>query len=323
MQIPRRDVLKFAVSAGVAWAASPLLRAGETPAPILDGHIHLFNPQRPGGVPWPYPTDTAIYKPSLPDRYARIAMPLGVVGAIAIEASPLATDNDWVLGVAAKNPIIVGMVGDLVPGSPDYLRELERLHRNSLFLGIRYGNLWNRKLLTDSKKPGFIAGLQQLHAYGLAFESANPDAELIRALVYVSDKIPELRIVIDHLPSAPIPQAGAARDEYRSNLRHLSQNPNVFVKLSEIPVRVGQEVRLDLPYYRAHLDEIWDVFGENHLLFGSDWPNSDHLASYADTLRLVRSYIAGKGAAASRKFFWENSKAAYRWRPRRPDQSVG
>ena len=98
----RREVLKFAASAGIAWATSPIVAALPSAMPIasslpiIDAHIHLFDTQRPGGVPWPERSDTVIYKPALPGRYAKIAAPLGVVGAIAVEASPLASDNDWV-----------------------------------------------------------------------------------------------------------------------------------------------------------------------------------------------------------------------------------
>lgn len=61
--------------------------------PIIDCHIHLFDTWRPGGVPWPETTDTAIYKPLLPRGYARTARPVGVVSAIAIQASPLEGAN--------------------------------------------------------------------------------------------------------------------------------------------------------------------------------------------------------------------------------------
>ena len=301
--------------------ATPLLASVlPTPAPIIDTHIHLFDPARPGGIPWPEPGDS-IYKSSLPDRYESLAAPFGVVGAIAIEASPLASDNDWVLRAAAHTQIIVGVVGNLVPGAPDYDKELQRLHANPLFLGIRYGNLWKRNLALDMKQPGFLSGLKTLAGLGLGLDTANPDAELIQAIAFVSDSIPELRIVIDHLPAAPVPSSGPARDHYWAALRHLSRNPHVFIKLSEIPVRVGAAVQLDPAYYRARLDAIWEIFGEDQVLYGSDWPNSDHVASYADTLTLVRSYVEKKGAQASRKFFSANSLAAYKWQPRRPNQS--
>ncbi len=55
-----------------------------------------------------------------------------MVGAIVIEASPLPSDNDWVLQLAANHPILVGMVGDLIPGTPSYAKELDRLHKKPL-----------------------------------------------------------------------------------------------------------------------------------------------------------------------------------------------
>src|SRR5580658_1963727 len=230
----RRKFLSLGASIAGCWAATQVTHALPGKTPIIDTHIHLFDPSRPGGIPWPEQTDTALYKAALPERYARIARPFGVVGAIVIEASPLASDNDWVLRVAANHPIIVGMVGDLVPGTPGYQKDLERLHANPLFLGIRYGNLWERDLAVDAKKPGFLPGLKMLADQGLVLDSANPDPALIRAIAGVADHLPELRIVIDHLPSARVPSEAAAHDEYWSLLRHLAQNKNVFVKLSEV-----------------------------------------------------------------------------------------
>lgn len=316
----RRDALKLATFSAAALAFDHRSIAAPQPHPIIDTHIHLFDPSRQGGVPWPTKDDTALYKPALPARYKAMTAPFGVVGAIAIEASPLPSDNQWLLNVAAKNPIIVGIVGDLIPGSPSYLDELERLHRNPLFLGFRYGNLWNRDLSIDMHKPGFIDGLKALAQAGLVFESANPDPSLIRAILNVAERVPGLRIVVDHLPHAQAPAEQAARDQYRANLRSLAQNPGVYVKLSEIPVIANGKLVTDPSFYRDALDRIWDVFGEDHIFFGSDWPNSDHVASYADTLAIVRGYISQKKPAAQEKYFWKNSIAAYKWHGRMPDQ---
>ncbi|MEJ2008080.1 MAG: amidohydrolase family protein, partial [Acidobacteriota bacterium] len=122
------------------------LSARTTPIPIIDTHIHLFDPRRPQGIPWPPKDDKILYKPALPDRYLKVTKGEGVVGAIEVECSPRLEDNQWVLDVAAKAPVIVGTVGDLEPDKPDFRRQLERFHRNPLFRGIRYGNLWGRSL---------------------------------------------------------------------------------------------------------------------------------------------------------------------------------
>jgi L-fuconolactonase len=317
--VERRELLKLGASITGGWLTGPLAEAASPPIPIIDTHIHLFDPGRPGGVPWPEKTDTALYKAALPDRYASIARPFGVVGAIVIEASPLASDNDWVLSVAAKYPVIVGMVGDLIPGTPAYAKELERLHANPLFLGIRYGNLWDRDLAVDGQRPEFLAGLTMLAERGLALDSANPDLSLIRAIARVADHLPQLRIVIDHLPSAKVPTVPGERDEYWSLLQHLAQGKNVFVKLSEVAAaRVEQNG--GPTFNKDTLDGLWNIFGEDHVLYASDWPNSDHHATYAETITIVRDYVMAKGRESSEKFFWKNSVAAYRWRKRAPDQ---
>jgi L-fuconolactonase len=316
----RREVLKLGLSSCAVLAARGAAAMVDPAIPIIDTHIHLFDPTRPGGVLWPEKTDSALYKPALPDRYQQMAGPLGVVGAIAIEASSLASDNDWLLTVAAKYPLMVGVVGDLIPGSASYAKDLDRLRANPLFLGIRYGNIWDRDLAIDKDKAGFMDGLKQLAANGLAFESANPNPALIAAIVNIANRIPDLRIVVDHLPHSPIPTEKSDRDKYDADLHHLAGNPNVFIKLSEIPALVNEKVSLDPGYYREHLDEIWNTFGENHILFGSDWPNSDHVAGFSETFNLVREYISNKTSAAREKFFWKNSIAAYRWHKRTPDQ---
>ena len=94
----------------------------------------------------------------MPDRYRSIAVPLGITGAIKVEASPWLEDNQWVLDVAAKDKIIVGVVGNLEPGKPEFAKNLERFHKNQLFLGIRYGNLWDRNFADDAETTGICRG---------------------------------------------------------------------------------------------------------------------------------------------------------------------
>jgi predicted TIM-barrel fold metal-dependent hydrolase len=315
----RRKFLALAASIAGGLATGRAAEALPPSIPIIDTHIHLFDPGRPGGVPWPAKTDTALYRAALPDRYVSVAGRFGVVGAIVIEASPLASDNDWVLQVAAKHPIIVGMVGDLIPGTPSYEKDLERLHANPLFLGIRYGNLWDRDLAVDTQKPEFLPGLKVLASKGLVLDSANPDLKLIRAIAGVADHVPDLRIVIDHLPTARVPAEAAARDEYWSLLRQLAQNKNIFVKLSEVLAARIEEAG-GPAFCKDRLDALWDIFGEDHVLYASDWPNSDHHATYEETISIVRSYVEAKGRVASEKFFWKNSVPAYRWHRRQADQ---
>jgi len=299
--------------------------AGEVSAPaasipIIDAHIHLFDPRRPQGIPWPEKNDSVLYHPALPDRYRKIAAPLGIVGAIEVEASPWLEDNQWVLDVAARDTIVVGTVGNLEPGKPEFRKHLDRLHRNPLFRGIRYGNLWNRDLSAELAKPAFVADLKLLADAGLELDTANQDPVLIAATVRLTDLVPSLRVVIDHLPQMEPPADAAANRAYSANIRELGKRPQVYVKVSEVLRRVDGRVPEDLNFYRPRLDELWEIFGEDRLIYGSDWPNSDVWAQYPQVLKIVRDYFYGKGPAAAEKYFWKNSLAAYKWVKRDPRQ---
>ncbi len=306
--------------AGVAGAAAQNLRGPGAPYPIIDAHIHLFDTTRPQGVPYPGKDNATLYRPALPERYRKFAQPLGVVGAIEIEASPWIEDNLWVLEVAGKDSIMVGTVGNLEPGKPEFAEHLERYHRNPLFRGIRYGNLWGRDIGAEINKPEFIEGLKLLAEGDLVLDTANPRPDLIETMVRVTDRVPKLRIVIDHLPQLDPPAEAPARQRYEANLRELAKSPQVYVKVSEVLRRVDGRVPTDLSFYRPRLDQLWDIFGEDHLVFGSDWPNGDNWAPFETVLRVVREYFDGKGRAAAEKYFWKNSVAAYRWVRRDPSQ---
>src|SRR4051794_5934366 len=207
----RRVFIVLTASASAATVLPSVNWKEDAVIPIIDTHIHLFDTTRPQGVPWPTRKDGILYQPALPERYRKIAVPLGILGAIEVEASPWAEDNQWVLDIAAKDKIIIGTVGNLEPGKPDFRQQIERFGRNPLFRGIRYGNLWDRDLSRELSKPRFLADLRILAEAGLVLDTANPDSTLIAAIVRLTDQVPNLRVIIDHLPQMTPPEEATAR----------------------------------------------------------------------------------------------------------------
>ena len=121
--------------AALPFAAKAAFAAQDpTPFPIIDTHIHLFDKTRPAGAPYPRDMPRGGEPPqgmiALPNRYQAITAPLGVVGAIVVEASPRLDDNQWILDLAADAPIIVGLVGRIDPADEAFGRHLDRLHRS-------------------------------------------------------------------------------------------------------------------------------------------------------------------------------------------------
>jgi len=342
MTCSRRRFLAGTTATAFA-AAAPSSAATIDDIPIIDCHIHLFDGTRPQGAPYKGGRGFA-GGVALPSMYAKIAKPLGIVGVIEVDASPWLEDNLWVLETIQPEPIMVGTVGNLSLEKPEFGEYLERFARNPLYRGIRYGNLWTYDLPKQADNPLLIDNLKLLGQHDLVLETANQNIALLQAAVRVNDKVPDLRIVLDHLPALdPSPETQA---QYDAVLKEISQRKNIWVKLSEIvhPVRppgsapparsapaaeqpsqprppaAPPVIVRGLAAHRERLDMLMTCFGEDRVVFGSDWPNAVGVSEVPDTVALVREYFSGKSREAAEKFFWKNSVAAYKWIKRAPDQ---
>ncbi len=285
--------------------------AGAEPVQAIDTHIHLFDPRRPGGIPWPPADDPIRSKPTYPDRFRSVSATHGVEAAVVVECSPRVEDNQWVLEIAASDPSVVGLVGFLDAGKPSFGRDLERFSENPLFKGIRYGNLWGRSLAEQLDNPRFVQDMKMLAEADLALDTANPDFELLEAMLDLADRVPTLRQVVDHLPKMPVPAPESGR--YERILREFGARPQTYVKLSAVLRPVDGQISRNVADYRDTLDQIAGAFGEDRVLYGSDWPNSDPLGTYGEVIGIVRDYFASKSPEARAKYFRTNSIDAYRW----------
>jgi len=102
-------------------------------------------------------------------------------------------DNLWVLMTIEKEPMFVGLIGCLDPTKPDFREYLDRYHRNKLFLGLRYGNVWEgHNMVAAIDNPTFIDNMKAFAQTGLTFEVANPRFDLTEATVRLTDKVPDL-----------------------------------------------------------------------------------------------------------------------------------
>jgi predicted TIM-barrel fold metal-dependent hydrolase len=294
--------------------------------PIIDTHIHLFDKTRPQGAP-DYPSDMpGGGEPpqgmiAVPGRYKAIVSPFGVTGAIVVEASTRVEDNQWLLDQAALHPIIVGVVGRIDAAGPGFGKQLERFCKNRLFIGIRQYQL-NLAL----EQPTYLANLKMLADADCSLDvTAYPRQERITEVILrVLDRVPSLRLILDHVPNARFPD-DSAKQEYVHYLRQLGERPRVSVKLSEVVQKLDDKVSTDLNVYKDWLDEIWAIFGEDRVMFGSDWPQSESLEynSYPHVMSVARAFVQTKGTGVMEKVFWKNSMKLYRWVQREPSQRKG
>ena len=303
MTLDRRTILQFGLGSLAAPLAAPLAAASGGPTRVIDAAVHFYDPSRPQGVPWPNSRTPVLYKRTYPDRYLAAIKPFKVTGVIAIEASPWIEDNLWMLNVADQNPLIRAVVGNLRPGHPDFTAALERFSKHPLFRGIRIGESMVPRALAQ---PELLADLQRLAAKDLHLDIHVSNPASWPAIAELAGRLPELRIVVGHLP------LDGPRDA--PGLRACGKRDRLFAKVSGVVRKVGDRVPAEASYYKPQLDELWDVFGPDRVIYASNWPASDLTAEYPVVYRVILDYVSGKPAEEIEKFFWKNSLTAYRWR---------
>jgi L-fuconolactonase len=317
--VNRRDFLQGVAALGILAASGGAGAKAEPPIPIIDSHIHLFDASRPQGAPYKGPKEFTEHI-SLPGPYRKIATPLGIKGAIAVEASSWIEDNLWLLETAQTDTIMVGVIGRLQPEKPEFAEYLERYHKNPLYRGIRINITPRNHLMPLLENTSVVDNLKLLAQADLVLDTANPSIELLKTMVRVNDLVPDLRIIIDHLPVMdPTPEE---MSDYTSTLGEIGQRPNIYVKLSEILHRVDGDVAKDLASHRERLDYLMKVFGEDRVIFGSDYPNSVGTATIGEVVSLAKQYFATQSRSAAEKYFWKNSLRCYKWIKRMPQQPV-
>jgi predicted TIM-barrel fold metal-dependent hydrolase len=329
-RISRRDFIGTAALAGAALAgAVDALAAGQGTVstastdgiPIIDSHIHLFDGTRPLGAGYMGSAAyRAISKTSLPSMYSPLARPTGIVGAIVVESSALMDDNLWYLEVCRADPFMVGVSGNLDPGRSDFGLYVSHFHRDPLYRAIRASHFYNSDGGKVTLKQDDVANLKLLAQADLALDTANPSMDLMHANVLLADAIPNLRIIMDHLPSFdPTPEGQRA---YEAVVKEMADRPNICVKLSEVyhPRLSDGVIVKDYEPLRARLEYLYGIFGEDRVIFGSDYPNSYGVATIPEEVGLVKRFFSTKSREAAEKYFWKNSARVYKWTKRTKDQ---
>lgn len=313
----RREFLQ-AATAGlatvVANSAGDLCTAADAkPIEIIDTHTHFYDPTRPHGIPWPDKKNKLLYRTVLPADFLTVAKPHGVTRTVVVEASPWLEDNQWLLDLAAKEQSLSGIVGHLDPGDEEFEKNLRRFAMNPHYRGIRVNHGLLKKGLSEYR---FKRDLALLAEHDLELDvNGGPDMPVDVATI--AKAIPALRIVINHVANVKI-DGKAPPESWQAGMQAAAAHRNVFCKVSALVEGATQrDADMNVPdnveFYRPVLDTVWKLFGDDRVIYGSNWPVCERAAPYATVFKIVNEYFRGRGADAADKYFRRNALAAYKW----------
>jgi predicted TIM-barrel fold metal-dependent hydrolase len=278
---------------------------------VIDTHTHFYDPSRPQGVPWPPREHKLLYRTVLPKDYRALPVPRPVAGTVVVEASPWVEDNQWVLDLAARDPFIVGLVGNLPVGTKAFAGHLKRFAANTLFRGIR---IRDRKLDGTLDDPAFVSDLKLLADHDLSLDLVG-GSEILPYADRLARAVPALRIIIDHLAGVRVDGKAPPADWMRQ-MQALVPRRNVYCKLSGLVENTGRSdgsAPRDPEFYRPVLDSMRQMFGPQRLIYASNWPVSELFAPLTTVQSIVEAYFRSHGRRAEEQVFSRSARAAYRW----------
>jgi L-fucono-1,5-lactonase len=270
----------------------------------VDAHVHVWGPRELTHYTWMTPAMAPIRRPFVLSELEPLLAAHGFSRAILVQTYSSLEETRGLLELAAAGASVAGVVGWVDLASPDVgetLAELQASPGGRYLVGIRHqvhDELDADWLLRDDVHRG----LRALQNAGLSYDLLVRTRELPAAL-RVASAFPELRLVVDHIAKPPI--ASGELEPWARRLADLAQHPHVSCKLSGL-VTEADWARWKPEDLLPYADRVLEWFGEDRVLFGSDWPVCTLAASYEEVVG-----VAERVAGSSAKVFGENAVTFY------------
>lgn len=273
----------------------------------IDSHQHFWRLQR-GDYGWLTPAAGALYRDFEPEDLLPELEAAGVRASVLIQAAPTEAETRFLLELAHRHPVIAGVVGWVDFEAPDAPARIRALAREG---GGKLKGL--RPMVQDLEDPEWLGRTALDDAFGalidcdLAFDALVKPHHL-PLLVRRLHKHPALRAVLDHAGKPDV--AHAAASEWSRHIALLARTTSAYCKLSGLLAEAPPgATAIDLDFVAATL---FEHFGPDRILWGSDWPVVTARTSYRRWLDIARELVQRHAREHEEAVFAHNAMGFYR-----------
>ncbi|HVF63070.1 MAG TPA: amidohydrolase family protein [Casimicrobiaceae bacterium] len=246
---------------------------------IIDSHAHYWKTPPPAN-----PTLGVHHEPLGVDAFVRDMDDAGIDKVVQITRGVMGFDNSNSLEGAARYPDRIRVLGRIDAGAPDIEQQLRGWLKQPYMAGIRLMTMF------PSEAPWFEDGtIDKLwpiaEREGIPISLYAPERS--KLVASVAERFPALSVVVDHLGmrvwdifDSPPPSM-----HDWPNLMALHRYPNVTIKVTGIP-----EVMVERYPFRRSIDrvrEIYERFGPERMMWGSNYPPTKVVCSYREAKALI------------------------------------
>jgi L-fuconolactonase len=171
-----------------------------------------------------------------------------------------------------------------------------------------------RRIVEFDKDPrelalsgNFIEGVNRLAKFGYHFEINvnHTQMDIVKDFVKM---VPEVRMILDHCGKPGI--AEGAIEQYQNDVAELSKHPNLWIKLSDLPVEADHNswTEDDL---RPYIDATIESFGFNRTIYAGDYPICLQATTLPRWVEVLDEAFSGCSQEELWNFYRENANKFY------------
>lgn len=271
----------------------------------IDSHQHFwrYNPARDT---WITDAMAVLRRDFLPEHLEPELAASQIDASIAVQADPSEEETLFLLELATRHEFIHGVVGWLDLSSATVEQRLESFARHRKLCGFRHivqAEPDDRFML----RPAFLHGISRLKEFGFTYDILIYPRQLPAAVELVS-KFPDQLFVIDHLAKPHIRENRTTG--WDREMRGLAAHSNVYCKVSGLVTEADWN-GWAADDFRPYLDLVFEAFGVDRLMFGSDWPVCLLAAEYGEVADVITGYTQQLPQSDRQKIFGLNAARFY------------
>jgi L-fuconolactonase len=277
---------------------------------IIDTHVHIWNLAK-AEYDW-LKNDTSILNRSYEIEELEVEQQnTAITGGVLVQAAGNFEDTNLMLQVANATGWIKGVVGWMPLKDPSFTATaLKEYLGNPYFKGVRH-QIHDEPDPQWLLQPTVTQSLSVLAAYDVPYDVVGINAQHLITAMEVAHKVPELRLMLDHMNQPPI-ASGTRFGEWGELMKTAASHKNIYVKISGLGTCAGKGEAWTAEDIQPYIEFVLEHFGENRCVCGGDWPVAKLAGNYQQTWQKYLKALSNiLSDTAMQKVVYSNAVAFY------------
>jgi L-fuconolactonase len=270
----------------------------------IDSHVHFWKYDKKQ-YDWIDNSMKILQSDHLPEHIDLSLKRNGIDGVVAVQANQSELDTHFLVELAKTHPVIRGVVGWVDLQADNVTDRLQYFSQYPIIKGYRH--VVQGEPIDFLAREKFRRGVRALQPFNYTYDILIYHHQLQPAIDFVA-AFPDMKLVIDHCAKPDIRHKKI--DEWKVLMKEIARAPNVYCKLSGLFTEAAWKEWSPGDFY-PYLDVVFEAFGTDRLLFGSDWPVMLLSGIYVQWKSLLDKYMENFPEEEKEKVFGLNATQFY------------